>query len=471
LDLFPAWPATATTDKDGRFTVKGLNPELSGALEIDGEQFTATHADIKAGHENRNQEVNLTLSPARILEGVVKAADTGKPIPKASVFCRVSSSQGNRQVICQTDEKGGYRLRVPGEISSDFPSGISAAPPEDQPYLGGGAALEWPKGAVKHRIDLALARGVAVRGTVTEAESGKPVARAVVEVVAPIDSIVQSPANPRVTTEQDGSFAVVVPPDRKGHLLVKGPNNDYVASEITYGELGGGRRDGYRVYPDAIIPFELKVGADLLGLTVKLRRGVTIRGRLLGPDDKPAGDAVMICWNQQSFEGHFFGILSRTNVLVENGTFELRGCDPKVTYPVYFLDGKNRLGASAQLSANDAAGKEVTVRLQPCGSVVVRFLNKDGKPLRGYRSGPPGIVVRPGDKGPLTPSRDRGATSDTESLDCIDNANYAGDRAMQTADAEGRCTFSGLIPGATYAGFHKALTVKPGETLKIDVTQ
>src|SRR5262249_44950474 len=80
-DGFPAWPGPATTDADGKFTIAGLNPDLGGSLVLDGEEFTTARAEIKAGQENRNQEVNLTLSPARILEGVVTAEDTGKPVP------------------------------------------------------------------------------------------------------------------------------------------------------------------------------------------------------------------------------------------------------------------------------------------------------------------------------------------------------------------------------------------------------
>src|SRR5262249_6210622 len=68
---FPAWPGPATTDKDGKFTLAGLSPDLGGWLDIDGEEFTVARAGIQASKEHRNQEVNLTLSPARILEGGV----------------------------------------------------------------------------------------------------------------------------------------------------------------------------------------------------------------------------------------------------------------------------------------------------------------------------------------------------------------------------------------------------------------
>jgi RNA polymerase sigma factor (sigma-70 family) len=449
----PAWPGPVTTGKDGKFTLAGLNPDLGGGLEIDGEEFTAVHAEIKAGKENRNQEVNLTLAPARILEGVVTAKDTGKPVPKARILCL----DGGRPVYSQTDEKGHYRLRVAGGGSDGAPTGVTATPPEGQPYLPGQAPLDWPQGAVKHRIDLALARGVLLRGTVTDAATSKPIAGAKALAVV-TGGLFWSPETPRPTTGDDGAFVLVVPPGGRGHVLVKGPNNNYVAGEITSGELLGGKRNGSRDYPDAVIPFETKAGMRALDMAAKLRRGVTIRGKLLGPGDKPVADALMVCWNHLDTGGLWKGY-DDVSVPVRDGTFELHGCDPEETYPVYFLDARNKLGATARLSAKEAAGKEVTVRLEPCGSAVVRFVDKEGKPLKGFHP-VPFMVIRPGDKG---------ADADSDFLDNVDTVNRG---RARTADAEGRYTLPVLIPGATYfipQNPKDLLTVKPGETLKKDV--
>jgi RNA polymerase sigma factor (sigma-70 family) len=451
---FPAWPGPATTGKDGKFTLASLNPDLGGALEIDGEEYTVASAAIKAGKENRTQEVNLTLAPARILEGVVTPRDTGKPVPRAPILCL----DGGAPARGRTDEKGHYRVRLAGGGRDGFPSEVRATPPEGQPYLPylrGRAPLEWPKGAVKHRIDLALARGVLVRGTVTDAVTGKPIAGA--EARALVGAL-GGLGDPRVTTAADGAFALAVPPGRGGHVLVKGPNNDYVAVEITSGELQGGKRNGVRFYSDAVIPFEIKAGMKALEVTAKLRRGVTIRGKLLGPGDKPVADAFMVCWSQLKRPPWFTG--ERSSVSVRGGTFELRGCDPEVTYPVYFLDARNKLGASVRLSAKETTDKEVTVRLEPCGSAVVRVLDKEGKPRKGFQ---PLIymVFRPGDKG---------AAADSDFLANVDPVNYQ--PSDPVADAKGRCTLPVLIPGATYFLGEKPkelLTVKSGETLKRDV--
>lgn len=452
---FKAWPGPATTDKDGKFTIAGLSPDLGGTLAVDGEEFTPTHAAIKAGKENRNQEFNLTLSPARILEGVVTAADTGKPVPKASIVCLDDGAPA----YGQTDEKGRYRVRLAGGGQPGLPTGVTAVPPEGQPYLPREAPLEWPKGAVKRRINLVLPRGVVVRGIVTDAATGKPVAGAKAMAVV-IGRFLWSPNTPRLITKDDGAFALVVPTGGRGHVLVKGPNNDYVTTEITGGELLGGKRNGDRNYADAIIPFESKPGMDALDVTAKLRRGVTIRGLLFGPGDKPVAGALMACWNRVDLSAQWQGY-PIFSVPVSDGTFELRGCDPEMTYAVYFLDARNKLGATARLSAKEAAGKEVTVRLEPCASAIVRFVDKAANPLKGHRANL-SLVLRPGDEG---------VGADTIWLVNFDQVNY---KALNSvADAEGRCTFPVLIPGATYSGSWgnkpNELTVKPGETLKFEV--
>ena len=49
--------------------------------------------------------------------------------------------------------------------------------PQGQPYLNVRTAeFAWPKGALEHRLDLALPRGIVIRGKVTEEGSGKPIA-------------------------------------------------------------------------------------------------------------------------------------------------------------------------------------------------------------------------------------------------------------------------------------------------------
>src|SRR6202022_81320 len=132
-----------------------------------------------------------------------------------------------------------------------------------------------------------------------------------------------------------------------------------------------GKPGGQRLHYHGFAALDLKSAAKPPGLTVKLRRGVTIKGRLVGPDGKPVAEAEMLC-----------RVIARSNTfraVVRNGRFELHGCDPQETYPVLFLDARHRLGAAVKLSAKHAAGDPVTVRLTPCGSARLRFVDAQGQ--------------------------------------------------------------------------------------------
>jgi hypothetical protein len=215
----------------------------------------------------------------------------------------------------------------------------------------------------------------------------------------------------------------------------------------------------YRLYPDALVPLDLKAGSDPVEVSAKLRRGLTIKGRLLGPDDKPAAEAVLLCWNQmRPYSAWWFA----SAVGVSDGEFELRGCDPEETYPVYFLDARNQWGATAKVSAKGAEGKPLTVRLERCGKAAFRFVNKEGKPVAGH-SPYVNIVARPGEKD---------VAADSDFVANVDRLNYTGGGGY-AADEAGRCTLPALIPGATYRIYgpglrgDKDFVVKPGETLEV----
>ena len=453
-DVSAFWPVPVTTDKEGNFTLGRLNPRHRGWLHMESDRFAPQEVAIKSDAE-KVQVVNLSLAPAQIIEGVVTAADTGKPIPLARLKVNADNNLNNPEAIGpgisgQADDKGRFRLNPPpGKMYT-----VRAESPGDQPYLRSKKNLIWPKGAVRQEVRLDLPRGVLVRGRVTEAGSGKPVAGAMVR------DTVGLWINPTVATGPDGRFRIVVAPDR-GRLVIKGPDNDYIAREITFRELEGGKPHGYRVYPDALVSLDLKADAEPQEMTVQLRRGLTIRGTLLGPDGKPAADALMLCWSQVPQHAPVWHAAA---VPVVDGRFELRGCDPERAYTVHFLDAKNQRGATVKLSVKEAGGKLVKVRLEPCGSAEVRFVDNKGKPRADFR---PifYIVVRP------EPGGSPGLEADADFVSNVDRLHYSG--GGSAVDAGARCKYPALIPGATYRilGYDlrsiKDFTVKSGETLKL----
>ncbi len=181
--------------------------------------------------------MTMAVEPARIINGRVTYADTGQPAPHAVVEMMTHADQSTSYAgEIETDAQGRFRFN-PGSGHRYY---LSANPPERQPYLNVEKNLEWPKGAIEHSVDLALPRGILVRGKVTEEGSGKPIAGARIGYISNPERDQQSGAwNTHATTAADGSFQFGVMP-APGYLTVRGPSEDYVLREI--GQQHGPRR-------------------------------------------------------------------------------------------------------------------------------------------------------------------------------------------------------------------------------------
>jgi hypothetical protein len=175
-------------------------------------------------------------------------------------------------------------------------------------------------------------------------------------------------------------------------------------------------------------------------LSIHLRRGVTVRGRLLDPDDKPVAHAVVL------HRLHIYHDLSwHFATEARDGVFEVHGLAPEQSVSVFFLDASKRCGAVVQISGKQA-GKDVTVRLAPCGQATAHYVDQNGVPRANLQVSPE-IIITPGRS-----LNDRGARQEEMAADAadvvnIDRYNYWGN--VKT-DAAGRVTFPALIPGATY---------------------
>jgi RNA polymerase sigma factor (sigma-70 family) len=431
----PVRPRPVTTDAEGRFTLRGLGRGLAVDVEVRGERIATQmlHFDPQDG------EVTRTLAAAQTLEGTIRYADTNKPVPGARLF--LWTAHATNAVESRSDAQGRFRLNpYPGPSFTLF-----AYAPDGEPYLSVKQELAWPKGAIRHQVRLALPRGVLVRGTLTEAPSGRPVTGASIQYFPRLTDNLRR--QPEIVDEwagaagsgPEGAFRFVVPPG-PGHLLVKGPTADYIHLEVASSRIHYNRPGGQRWRPDAVIPLNLEPGTRTADVKATLRRGVTIHGRVLDPDGKPVARARMACPLQLTpFQYHW-----QWSFDVRDGRFELHGCESGKAYPVYFLGAEHRLGAAAMITAQES-DEPVVVRLTACGSATVRFVDAHGMPLVGHS---PWLVLV------LTP----GAHPTLDALDkgrLYADEEHAGNLARPgkwnlRSDAEGRVTLPALIPGATY---------------------
>ena len=169
--------------------------------------------------------MTAALQPAQILNGRVTYADTGKPVPHAPLGVRPAGAGWATPAEFETDAEGRLRANPPPADHIYRRHGLS---PGGQPYLTASKRLVWPKGELEQSLDLALPRGVSIRGKVTEEGSGKPVPGATVDFVSRGGAAGQSgKAGSTGMTASDGSFQLGAAAG-SGYLFVKGPSDDYV---------------------------------------------------------------------------------------------------------------------------------------------------------------------------------------------------------------------------------------------------
>jgi hypothetical protein len=473
----PSWPKPAITDADGRFQLHGVGRPREALLSILDPRFARQTIDVTTDDAPGAKSITMALQPAKIITGRVTYADTGKPVPGAQV--RISASgagqRGSRPSHFQADADGRFRANpTPGDSFS-----VYASPPRGQIYLTASKRLEWPRGAVEQSVDLALTRGVVIRGKVSEQGSRRPIAGASVVFVpqtgAPNDG------SGRAETGADGSFELAAVP-RAGHLVVQASIDDFVLREIGNRELFQGQAGGTRLYSHSFIACDPKAAGIGLELQVALRRGVTAFGRIIGPDGQPVHDTWIIgraalapspgLWRSWRPNYHSTAL---------NGRFELHGLDPDgdIEVPVYFLQPARKLGALVVLSAKSAADGPVTIRLLPCGAATARLVDSESRPVAGYRDeySISMSVALNGVAASGAPSDSGRLISGLQFLSQLDTINYA---KPPESDQQGRITFPALIPGASYrivdrssfrAGsrsqVRKEFTVKAGETLNL----
>jgi RNA polymerase sigma factor (sigma-70 family) len=443
----PCWPKAAVTDEDGRFEVRGVGRDTIATLGISDDRFATQSVPFATGGENGAKEVVTVLEPAHLIEGTVTYADTGKPVPGArlTVYAARSEHDGWLGLDGRADEMGRFHLiPLPGNSFE-----VSAYAPDGEPYLTLRRRLKWPKAAVKQQVHFQLPRGVLVCGRVMEAGAQKPVPKAIVQFIP------RRADNPNfrkdaitgwenaVLSGEDGRFALCVLPG-PGHLLIHGPTTDYIFSEIGDGKLHLGKEGGTRYYAHAIVPLDLKSGAGTYEATVTLKRGVTVKGRIVGPDGGPVAEALMLSrLNVDPRASYWRGFAA----VARAGRFELHGCDPKKSYPVCFLDVTHKAGATFELSGKQA-GEDVTIHLLPCGGAATRLVDADGKPLANCGLQLELVVTLGASSYDLKRLYEKGElAADSAYGGNIDNVNY---RKGPVTDAEGRITFPALIPGATY---------------------
>jgi protocatechuate 3,4-dioxygenase beta subunit len=480
-----AWPATAKSDDQGRFSFHGIGRDVPHPMRISVEVDDPRYAPQEFRLDIDGTKVpEAKLSPARIINGVVTHEDTGTPIAEAGVCIDTTTDyelfSGRPEAGIKTDAQGRFQLRPrlqprAGKVFQVFQ--VFVYPPAGEPYPAW--TQTFPNKGTQTNMDVKIEvpRGVLVRGKITEAGSGKPIAGAGVEYE------IREHNNPnyheevhwanmhhRIPTDKNGNFEMAVMPG-PGYLLVKAPTPEFIHQEITHGELERDVPGGQSSYPDGFVKIDPKPNSEPLETAIELQRGVTIQGRVVDPQGNPVKKAALLSSSYQTGYFDYHG----EKILIEDGKFELPGCDPSKPQQVFFFDAERQLGAVAELDAVKAQTEPPVIRMEPCGSATVRLVDAKGKPYANQDNYENHLIflvlmIAPGE--PKSSVFSENHSMVYVIMDNLDRNRYYG---LKT-DADGRVTFPSLIPNATYwidnaldlkQEFTNKFSVKPGENIDL----
>ena len=262
-------PSWAQSDADGRFLLEDVEP---GTLQVtadadDYQQQIRSGIEMAAGAD---LELDFTLDAGAVVEGSVTTAD-GEPVAQAMINVTEQRDQffSGRLISAggQTDVDGRYRV-----------AGAPTGPATINLYRDGGVGLtkniEVRPGT--NVVDLVLERGYEVSGQVVGPD-GNPVGGAALSIQESVQPGVihhSFGGTPESTSAADGRFALTG---------VKAGNYTVNAS-----------REGFAAARSE--PFE--VSGNVSGVLLELRRGVTLKGRVLGLEFDDLGALSLIAFGQ-----------------------------------------------------------------------------------------------------------------------------------------------------------------------------
>ncbi|HVK13394.1 MAG TPA: sigma-70 family RNA polymerase sigma factor, partial [Gemmataceae bacterium] len=208
----PGWPDDVVTDADGVFTIEDMIEGTFITIQVRDDRYAKDW--IKFTVDQAFTTRTFRVGPPRVLSGRVTAADTGEPVRDATVLVE-SQGQNNSHQFVRTDPEGRYT--VPPFVAPSY--GVSVYPPAGAPFVPVKKWVTWPEAAAAHTADVTVPRGVVVRGTVVEAESGRPVAGAGVGYSWSYwgardrsHFVYRNPCDPsHAATAADGTFTLTVP--------------------------------------------------------------------------------------------------------------------------------------------------------------------------------------------------------------------------------------------------------------------
>jgi hypothetical protein len=382
------WPPAVLTDTNGSFRLEGMPQGWPVYLTLEhprsARETLVVHTSPSELGEHRKYAClpvpptfTHTLKPARPLRGVVRAADTGKPLSDVliQVFSVPTNAlwHGSGRLYVRTDHEGRYRLNC-HQWKAYSPSFY---PPPESGYLAMRAKVEdGPAGPVK---DLRLERGTIIRGRVLDGETETPIRGA---------SVVYRPSRANsshrehylyehpVLTDAQGRFALTGL-SGPGYLLVETNDRSYMRS-IDVGRMLSSRSGRPRPsgLTEIIVPATGTLEEEVV---IRMKRGRTVTLQAVGPKGEN------LPWVEAEWEANYAahdwpGHRPRR---FPDGKVQVEGLDPDRATRVFLVHQPAGVAAVFNVTP-ETEELPIEVRLEPTATVVGRLVTPEGKPSAGY---------------------------------------------------------------------------------------
>jgi hypothetical protein len=409
-DDVPSLYPVAATERDGRFTLRGVGRERIAALLISGPgietrfEYVATREmpTVKVpdfDRQNRGRDVayhgavfDLVVGPGLEVVGTVRDKDTDEPLAGATVQTTAAFGNPLRFLRTTADAEGRYRLAgIPPKSAFGDGQDVLASVKDGRPYLPSVQAVGDGRGPGPIPRDFRLKRGVWARGRVTDGTTGKPV-RANFDYFILEDNphLKDYPryGTVRVATpfraDADGRYAIVVIPGR-GILGARFGNDTYrlgvgidKIKGLKTGPLGMVRARPHSLSPqnfNMLVGIDPKEGEEAVTADIELDRGRTLRGKLVGPDGEPVAGALMM-----GAEDHF---QMWSHQPLPSADFEVHALGSEAKRGLLFYHEAKQLAGAHVVKPDEVS--PVTVKLERCGILTGRLVDADGLPQVGVQ--------------------------------------------------------------------------------------
>jgi RNA polymerase sigma factor (sigma-70 family) len=394
----PTWKGLTTdlkTDKDGRFILKGIGRDRSVWLHISGptiehKLLNVSTQKVVDGKPIDHKDVEIVAGPSKPILGVVRAADTGRPM--AGVWIYGGDYGGlidnRRGIRAMADAEGRFQLE-------GMPKGgsykLTVFPRDDQPYIMTEVTVGDTQGLAPVETEIKLMRGVLVRFRLVDKATGQ--AKLGMATYAPYDDnryasdyVMRNQFFHRsASADERGIYSLVVPPG-PGLISAFVGEGSYLPARVRDADRAKypliDRRGAYasmmvHSFYQGYHMLDLKIDDQPGIFDIEFDPGRKVTGTLVGPDGKPAtGVSAYGLLGKSTRDGKGVSVDSAA------GSFSVDGLDPErdSARTILFVQKDRALIGRAALRGDEPA--PVPVRLDRWASASGRLVDKDGKPHR-----------------------------------------------------------------------------------------